>query len=148
MAEDRGDRRWAWVGSAVAAAALLVGCAPTPPVTVFDQPVANVTVARSAAAFQQKVLRARTPVVVDFYARWCVPCRSVTLALARVAPDYAGRVAFVKVNTDRVPSVAARVGIEVLPTLVLFEDGQEVGRLVGQVGERRLRAEVDALARP
>ena len=146
MAADHWDRYPAWVGTGLAAVALLVGCAPTPPATVFDRPVANETAAHSAAEFQHKVLRARTPVVVDFYARWCVPCRRLALTLARVAPDYARRVAFVKVDTDRVPGVAVRVGIESLPTLVLFEKGQEVGRLVGTVGERRLRAEVDALA--
>ena len=74
---------------------------------------------------------ASVPVVVDFWAPWCGPCKVVAPALERLAQDRAGRLKVVKVNTDEHPGPAARFGVQGIPLLVLMIDGREVGRQVG-----------------
>lgn len=85
----------------------------------------------SDADFQEKVLKSPVPVVVDFYADWCGPCRLIAPILADLSKQYAGRVAFAKLNTDqnRRTMMANRVGG--LPTVVVYKGGREVARIVG-----------------
>ena len=82
---------------------------------------------------------ASVPVLVDFWAAWCGPCRMVTPIVERVARDHAGRMKVVKLDVDAAPEIAARHGAQSIPLLVVFRDGQEVDRLVGAVPERQLR---------
>jgi len=82
---------------------------------------------------------ASVPVLVDFWAAWCGPCRMVTPIVERVARDHAGRMKVVKLDVDAAPEIAARHGAQSIPLLVVFRDGQELDRLVGAVPERRLR---------
>jgi thioredoxin 2 len=85
-------------------------------------------------------LDASVPVVIDFWAEWCGPCRMVTPALERLARAHAGRLKIVKLNVDREPEIAARYGVQGIPLLVLVRDGEELDRLVGAVPESQIEA--------
>jgi thioredoxin 2 len=84
-----------------------------------------------ADAFDALVRAARVPVVVDFWAPWCGPCRMVAPEIARVAASNAGRFVVVKVNTDAVPELGERFRIRSIPTMTVFSGGQEVARTTG-----------------
>lgn len=82
-------------------------------------------------AFQTAVLQSKEPVVVDFFATWCGPCRLIEPIVKQLAESYAGKVKFVKVDIDESPDVADQFAVSGVPTLVLFKDGQEADRLQG-----------------
>jgi len=86
------------------------------------------------------------PVVVDFYADWCGPCKFMAPIFDTAARERAGRVLFTKVDTDRNPEVSMQYGIRGIPTLIVFKDGQEVGRQVGAVPKAQLDELLDGLA--
>jgi len=131
---------------AVASLAAMTGCPEPGPASFSNEPVENLTHIESPAQFEDVALKAPTPVLVDLYATWCPPCKKLAPILDRLAPGYKGKVAFVKVDVDKVSAVAARYGVQSIPTLLLLKDGKEVKRLVGYQSERRLRTELDALA--
>ena len=81
--------------------------------------------------FSQEVLESESPVLVDFWAAWCGPCRMVAPIVEELADEYEGRVKFVKLNTDENPMVAGKYGIRSIPTLLVFKDGETVGQIVG-----------------
>jgi thioredoxin 2 len=85
----------------------------------------------SVAAFDALVKASTQPVVVDFWAPWCGPCRMVAPELAKVAASNAGRLTVVKVNTDVLDELGARFSIRSIPTMAVFENGREVGRTTG-----------------
>ena len=85
----------------------------------------------SAEAFQRIVEKADRPVLVDFYADWCGPCRMLAPAIERLAKDYQGRAIIAKVNVDSLPTIAGQYGIQGIPAVFVFDKGQVVQRLVG-----------------
>ncbi len=85
----------------------------------------------NAEDFDATVLGADVPVLVDFYAEWCGPCKVMAPMLDELARDWTGRVLFAKVDTDRAPDVAARYEIRSVPTVIMFADGNELGRSLG-----------------
>ena len=90
------------------------------------------------ATFDQEVIKAPTPVLVDFWAPWCAPCRMIAPSIEAIAKEYAGSAGVVKLNVDENPSVSQRYGIKGIPTLILFKDGREAERVVGATSKEAL----------
>jgi thioredoxin 1 len=81
--------------------------------------------------WDQEVIQADKPVLVDFWAPWCAPCRQLTPTIDKIANDFAGRGKVVKLNTEDGPEIAARFRISAIPQLLVFNQGQEAERIVG-----------------
>nr|MBO4518164.1 thioredoxin [Clostridia bacterium] len=81
--------------------------------------------------FENEVLKAETPVLVDFWATWCGPCRMLAPTVSAIAEKYAGKVKVCKVDIDENVPLAEKYGIEVIPTLILFKNGEEKARKIG-----------------
>ena len=97
------------------------------------------------ATFDVEVLAAEIPVVVDFWAPWCGPCRMIAPMLDELAVEYKGRVKIVKVNVDENPIIADRYSIRSIPTLLFFKGGQVAEQVVGGVSKRALTSRLDTL---
>ncbi len=91
----------------------------------------------STAEFDAEVLKSEVPVLVDFWASWCVPCRTIAPAVDAVAAEFAGRGKVLKLNVDEDPEIAGRYSVQSIPTLLFFKDGQKVGELVGGQNTRQ-----------
>lgn len=85
------------------------------------------------ANFEAEALRSEQPVLVDFFATWCPPCRKLAPIVEEIAEDYAGRVKVAKLNIDEARSVAIKYGVSSIPTLILFKNGEPAHRIVGYV---------------
>jgi thioredoxin 1 len=92
----------------------------------------------SDATFESDVIKASGPVVVDFWAEWCGPCRMIAPALEEIAVRLAEKVKIVKLNVDENPQTAAKYGIMSIPTLMIFKDGQLASRQVGAAPRQKL----------
>ncbi len=90
------------------------------------------------AVFESVVLKAQGPVLVDFWAPWCGPCRQLAPTLEAFAAEHAGRIKVVKLNTDDNQEMSARYRVMSIPTLILFQNGEEKDRIVGAVSQAEL----------
>lgn len=97
------------------------------------------------ADFQVKVLESPVPVLVDFWAPWCGPCRMVAPVLEQLAVEYGERLRIVKVNVDESPQLAQRWGVSSIPTLVAFSGGQQADRVVGALPKAALTQRLERL---
>jgi thioredoxin 1 len=95
------------------------------------------------AQFEAEVLKSETPVLVDFWAPWCGPCRMVAPLVEELADEYGPKVKFVKVNTDESFNTAASYGIRSIPTLIVFKGGQPVGQIIGFRPKNDLKRVID-----
>ncbi len=97
----------------------------------------------SQATFQRDVITSDQPVLVDFWADWCGPCKMLAPVVEKIAQTYAGRMRFMKLNTDLNPSLAGEYHVSGIPCLILFKGGQAVDRIVGFVPERKITEMLD-----
>lgn len=97
----------------------------------------------TAATFDKEVMHERLPVVIDFWAPWCGPCKAFAPTFAQVAQEYAGRVKFCKVNTDTEQTIAQALRIQSIPTLIVFYGGQVLGAVPGAMSAAQLRSTVE-----
>jgi len=97
----------------------------------------------SDASFDADVIKSGQPVLVDYWAAWCGPCKMIAPLLEQVASEYADRLTVAKLNVDENPDTAAKYGIRGIPTLMLFKDGQAAATKVGALSQSQLTAFLD-----
>ena len=93
--------------------------------------------------FDAEVLHSAEPVIVDFYAEWCPPCKMLAPVLEKVSLQYAGRVKFVKLDTDAYEEIGLRYGVGKIPNLTYFKDGEVVNQTIGYMNESMLATKVE-----
>jgi thioredoxin 1 len=93
--------------------------------------------------FEDRVLKSDTPVLVDFWAEWCVPCHMVSPVVEEIGRDKGASLEVAKLNIDENPEITRKFGVMSIPTLMLFKDGQEMARVVGARGKDALLKEID-----
>lgn len=95
--------------------------------------------------FKQEVLESSIPVLVDFWASWCMPCRMLTPTIEKLAEENQGKLKVCKLNTDENQNISAQYGIQGIPTLIIFKEGKEVGRTVGVMSKEKLQEKLDPI---
>jgi thioredoxin 1 len=98
----------------------------------------------SDASFEHDVLKSATPVLVDYWAEWCGPCKSIAPILDEIAAEYAGRLVVAKINIDDNADTPAKYGVRGIPTLMLFKDGNIAATKVGALSKSQLTAFIDS----
>jgi len=95
--------------------------------------------------FQQEVLESSIPVLVDFGASWCMPCRMLDPIIEKLAEENQGKLKVCRLNTDENQNIAAQYGIQGIPTLIVFKEGREIGRTVGAMPKEKLQEKLDPI---
>jgi thioredoxin 1 len=94
--------------------------------------------------FESEVIKSDKPVLVDFWAEWCAPCRMVAPVVEQINEDYAGEIKVGKLDVDSSPVISAQLGVMSIPTLILFRDGKALQRMVGFQPKPSLKSKIDA----
>ncbi len=102
-------------------------------------------IAVNEAEFQSEVIDSEVPVLVDFWAEWCGPCKMVAPVVEKLAADYDGRVKVAKVDVDVNPGLSTQYGVRSIPTLLIFQDGVPVEQVVGAVPEKALKERLESV---
>ncbi|MDW8140737.1 MAG: thioredoxin [Candidatus Bipolaricaulota bacterium] len=97
----------------------------------------------SDANFSREVLQSSQPALVDFYADWCGPCRAIAPIVEEIAHELAGRLKVAKLDVDQNQEIALKYGVQSIPTLILFKNGQEVERLIGYMSKSKLLSKIE-----
>jgi thioredoxin 1 len=97
----------------------------------------------SDGVFEQEVLQSDTPVLVDFWAPWCGPCRAIAPVIEELSTEYSGKLKFAKCNVDDNPQTPAKYGIRAIPTLIIFKGGNVTEQITGAVAKSQIAAAVD-----
>ena len=95
------------------------------------------------STFEEEVLKSELPVLVDFWADWCQPCKMIAPIVDELSEEYDGRVKFMKVDVDSNPQAPTNLGIRSIPTLIVFKDGQPVEQIVGALPKAQLKRRLD-----
>ena len=95
--------------------------------------------------FDEIIQKSKVPVLIDFWAEWCGPCKMLTPVIEELAAEYGEAVKIAKVNVDQQPNLAARYGIRSIPTIIIFRAGEIVEQLVGMQAKEALKAKLDSL---
>ena len=93
--------------------------------------------------FEEQVLKSTTPVLVDFWADWCAPCKIIAPIVEELAEEYDGKIAFAKLDVDANPETSIKFAIRSIPTLLVFKDGQPVDQVIGAVPKAVLKSRLD-----
>ncbi len=93
--------------------------------------------------YEKTVEKSHIPVIIDFFADWCMPCQMLKPVFEKVSKNYEGKLKFVKINTEIAPEIAQRFGVQGIPCLVIVQDGKEIERIVGFNNEAQLKQKID-----
>jgi len=99
----------------------------------------------TSSGWESEVIKAQGLVMVDFWASWCAPCRIISPTVEDLSKEYAGKMKFLKLNTDESPDIASKYNIMGIPTLMFFKDGNKIDAIVGAIPKQQLKAKIDSL---
>lgn len=93
--------------------------------------------------FEAEIIKGKIPAIVDFWAEWCPPCRLIAPIFEKISAEYKGRLKFAKVNVDENRNLAEKYEIKAIPSLVVFDNGKEIERIMGALKEEHLKAKIN-----
>ena len=95
--------------------------------------------------FEKEVEQSKAPILVDFWAPWCGPCRLIGPVLDKISSEYTNKLVFSKLNVDDNQEIASKYDVRGIPCMIIFKDGKEVDRIIGAYGEPQLRSKIDMI---